>query len=145
MKSNWSDQDYLVCSKKSENPDLAARLYTSHLIGNEKDLVLYGGGNTSVKTTVKNVFGEKVPAIFVKASGCNMADMKDTDFIGLDYSYLSSLRKVADLSNEALRNELQTHMLQYSPAVPSVETMMHVFIGGKFVDHTHPLIHTCSC
>ena len=34
-------------------------MYSSRLIGQEPDLVLHGGGNTSVKTTMEDLLGEK--------------------------------------------------------------------------------------
>jgi hypothetical protein len=54
--------------------DLALRVYTSRLLGGEPELVLHGGGNTSVKTILKDHLGEEVEALCVKGSGWDMAD-----------------------------------------------------------------------
>ena len=54
MKSKWNDQE---ASRFVHDP-VAMRAYTSRLIGSDEDLVLHGGGNTSVKVTVDNLFGE---------------------------------------------------------------------------------------
>ena len=111
---------------------------TRRLLGMEKDLVLYGGGNTSVKSTFTDITGRQVPSIYVKASGCHLADMTADDLVLLDFAWLSGLRSLKEMSDESLREVLQTHLLRLSKSVPSVEAMMHVFIPGKFVDHTHP-------
>ena len=39
--------------------ELALRVYTSRLIGKNRDLVLHGGGNTSVKYRIKNLINHK--------------------------------------------------------------------------------------
>ena len=54
MKNLWSDKEAKnfvnYYSKSGINEDLSLRVYTSRLLGNEKKLVLHGGGNTSVKS-----------------------------------------------------------------------------------------------
>ena len=52
MKSLWNDQE----AAEFANDDLAMRVYSSRLLGQSEDLVLHGGGNTSVKSTQKNIF-----------------------------------------------------------------------------------------
>ena len=54
MKNLWSDTE----SDKFKD-DLALRVYTSRLLGQEPSLVLHGGGNTSVKITETNLVGSK--------------------------------------------------------------------------------------
>ena len=54
MKSLWKPQD----AKKSGKSLLAQRIYTSRLLGASHDLVLHGGGNTSVKARVKDFYGK---------------------------------------------------------------------------------------
>ena len=49
--------------------ELALRVYTSRLLGSDRSLVLHGGGNTSVKLKIKNIFNEEIDVVFVKGSG----------------------------------------------------------------------------
>ena len=60
MKNKWNSIEEKKYIKKYKNnhiaQDLALRIYTTHLLGREKTLVLHGGGNTSLKTTSKNIF-----------------------------------------------------------------------------------------
>ena len=64
MQSRWSDadaKDFVTrYAAKGVNDDLALRTYTTRLLGSDPRLVLHGGGNTSVKTTVKDMLGEDV-------------------------------------------------------------------------------------
>lgn len=141
MENRWSDDKAAqFIQKYGENwgEDLALGLFVASLIGAEDKLVLHGGGNSSVKTDHTNILGERIPAIFVKASGYNMAFIEPDGFTGMDLNYLKKLRALSDLSDQAMVNEFGTHFINAHAAIPSIETLVHVFIPHKFVDHTHP-------
>ena len=59
MQSRWSDSDARSFVERwaDAGEDLALRVYTSRLIGAEPDLVMHGGGNTSVKIVLRDVLG----------------------------------------------------------------------------------------
>jgi rhamnose utilization protein RhaD (predicted bifunctional aldolase and dehydrogenase) len=87
MRSRWSDEEAagFVARYGSEwGEPLALRTYSSRLLGAEPHLVLHGGGNASVKAPWKNVLGETVEAIFVKASGADMATIDPAGHPRLD-------------------------------------------------------------
>ncbi|KAJ1485900.1 hypothetical protein T484DRAFT_1791906 [Baffinella frigidus] len=67
--SRWNDEDAAKCNGEL----FALRVYTSRLIGSDEDLVLHGGGNTSVKAPYKDIFGTEIPALYVKGSGWDLA------------------------------------------------------------------------
>src|SRR5260370_41284432 len=77
MKSGWLDGEAQAAidryAREQIGRDLALRVYTTRLLGREPELVLHGGGNTSVKTTMLDLLGEAVEAICVKGSGTDMA------------------------------------------------------------------------
>jgi rhamnose utilization protein RhaD (predicted bifunctional aldolase and dehydrogenase)/NAD(P)-dependent dehydrogenase (short-subunit alcohol dehydrogenase family) len=140
MRSRWSDEEagrVLEEHGVKWGADLAIRAYTSRLLGAEPDLVLHGGGNTSVKGVVSNTFGAPVNAIFVKASGGDMAAIQPDGFPPVDLDYVRKLRALDDLSDEAMKNELRTHLFDYRRDTPSLETLAHAFLPQKFIDHTH--------
>ena len=140
MQSRWSDDEAqrLVDEHRTRwGEDLALRTYTSRLLGAEPALVLHGGGNASLKGTVANAFGEDVPAVFVKASGRDMAAIGPDGHPAVDLEYLLKLRALADLTDEAMTNELRTHLFDYRSPTPSLETLVHAFIPKKYIDHTH--------
>lgn len=68
MKSNWKNEE----AKKLKGDLLKLRVYTSQLLGNNEDLVMHGGGNTSVKIKEKNIFGEEEEILYVKGSGWDL-------------------------------------------------------------------------
>ena len=141
MENRWSDEiaaQFIEKYGARWGEDLAVALYMASLIGAEDKLVLHGGGNSSVKTVHTNLLGERLNAIYVKASGYNMAHIDPNGYTGLDLDYLRKLRALSDLSDEEMVNEFRTHILNARAATPSIETLVHVFIPSKFVDHTHP-------
>jgi len=140
MKNKWSDEEAARCLLKyaeQRGEDLALRVYLAVLIGAEPDLVLHGGGNASVKTTRRNIFGELMPAIYVKASGRDMAQIEPDGFIPLDLEHLNKLRVLESLSEEQMLDELHRHRLDSRSSSPSVESLFHVFLPHKYIDHTH--------
>ncbi len=140
MENRWSEAEAAEFSaryREQWGEDLALRTYSSRLIGAEEDLVLHGGGNTSVKTTAKNIFGETIPALYVKASGYDLRSMDPEGHSGLDHEYLKKLLRLPGLSDEAMLRELHAHLLDSRSASPSIETLVHAILPQKFIDHTH--------
>jgi rhamnose utilization protein RhaD (predicted bifunctional aldolase and dehydrogenase)/NAD(P)-dependent dehydrogenase (short-subunit alcohol dehydrogenase family) len=140
MKNKWRKDkaaEFTARYEKRWGRDLALRTYASRLIGGEKELVLHGGGNTSVKSTVTNVLGQPLPALFVKASGHDLATIEPDGHVGLDLDYLQRLRMLPALPDGAMVKELQTHLLDAGAAGASIETLLHAFLSAKYIDHTH--------
>jgi len=117
--------------------ELALRIYTSRLIGSNPDLVLHGGGNTSVKLNQKNIFEENQEILYVKGSGIDLASIEPEGFSGLDLSYLQKLRNLNNLSDEEMENQLELGKVKSSSPHPSVEALLHAFLPHKYIDHTH--------
>ncbi len=140
MENRWRNEEAAQFTDKYApewGEDLALRIYSSRLLGAEDALVLHGGGNTSVKGTHTNLLGEKIPAVFVKASGFNMAHIEPGGFPGLDLEYLRKLHALPALSDEVMMDEYRAHLLSAGAPTPSVETLVHAFLPHKFIDHTH--------
>jgi rhamnulose-1-phosphate aldolase/alcohol dehydrogenase len=140
MQNRWRDDEAAEFVKQygaQWGEDLARRTYTSRLLGAEPDLVLHGGGNTSVKGTHTNILGERVPAIYVKASGHDMAAIETDGHPGLDLVSLRKLRALDDLRDEPMMDEFRAGLFNPHAATPSVETLVHTFLPPKFIDHTH--------
>ena len=116
---------------------LALRIYTSRLIGANSDLVLHGGGNTSVKLKVKNILGEENDVVFVKGSGVDLSAIEPDGFVGLSMEPLLRLRDLKGFTDEAMLNQLRVHRINAMAPDPSVETLLHIFLPQTYVDHTH--------
>ena len=141
MQNRWSESDaasFATAQAASCGNNLALLTYATRLLGSEPDLALHGGGNTSCKCTLPNVFGEEQSALFIKASGVNLAAIQPSDFVALDLAYLARLLDLASLSDEAMANEFSCHGLRPSSRRASVETLLHAVLPHGYVMHTHP-------
>ena len=141
MLNGWSDPDANAAVERyaadGVNPDLALRVYTSRLLGGEPRLVLHGGGNTSVKTEATDAAGEAVEVLCVKGSGWDLAAIEPA---GLPAVRLEPLRRLAELDalgDEDMVNIQRGNLLDSAAPNPSIETLLHAFLPGKFIDHTH--------
>src|SRR5471032_353395 len=141
MQSRWnkSEAETYVSNyaPKGVNADLAVRTYTTRLLGSDPRLVLHGGGNTSVKTRVKDQLGEDVEVICIKGSGWDMGSIEPAGLPAVRLAPLRKLRKLDTLSDEDMVNFQRINLLDSSAPNPSVETLLHAFLPHKFVDHTH--------
>jgi len=132
MKSILDSREIAACTS-----DIEQRVYTSRLLGRDKTLVLHGGGNTSVKASQKNAFGEDENILFVKGSGWDLEKIEGGGFSPVRLDHLKRLAKLTSLPDPAMVNELVTHMTRASAPVPSVEAILHAILPYKYVDHTH--------
>jgi len=117
--------------------ELALRVYTSRLIGQNPDLVMHGGGNTSVKVERKDLFGTIQKVMHVKGSGWDLDTILAPGLPGLWLDPLRNLRKLNELSDEDMVNVQRANLLDSKAPNPSVETLLHAFLPHKYVDHTH--------
>jgi rhamnose utilization protein RhaD (predicted bifunctional aldolase and dehydrogenase)/NAD(P)-dependent dehydrogenase (short-subunit alcohol dehydrogenase family) len=116
---------------------LEARVHTSRLLGQNKSLVLHGGGNTSVKIREKNLVGEEEEILYVKGSGWDLETITEKGFSPVRLAHLEKLSHLEELSDSSMVNELVTHLTKASAPVPSVEAILHAIIPYTYVDHTH--------
>lgn len=141
MEDRWSDREAEAAveryTKQGVVYDLALRTYSTRLLGADPQLVIHGGGNTSVKTEIRDITGETVKVLCVKGSGWDMATIEPA---GLPAVRLEPLQRLADLdslSDEAMVNQQRINLLDASAPNPSVETLLHAFLPQKYIDHTH--------
>ena len=132
VKSRWHDAE----AARAEG-DLAQRAYTSRLLGRDPDLVLHGGGNTSVKSRDRTVFGEEVDVLFVKGSGADLADIDEAGFAALRLDRVARLAELDALSDTDMAEQLLVSALVAAGPAPSVEAILHAVLPYRFVDHTH--------
>jgi rhamnose utilization protein RhaD (predicted bifunctional aldolase and dehydrogenase)/NAD(P)-dependent dehydrogenase (short-subunit alcohol dehydrogenase family) len=122
---------------------LEALVELSHLYGSDPELVLAGGGNTSVK------FADH---LLVKGSGTALSDIRPEDFVDLDRAALQALldrdlgtsrdEREAAFKQAVLAARLQPERMQR----PSVEAVLHHLMPGRFVVHLHATwVNQFSC
>ena len=104
MKSGWVDSEAQAAidryAAQGIGRDLAARVYTTRLLGRDPELVLHGGGNTSVKTIVPDLLGEEVAVLCVKGSGADMAVIEPAGLPAVRLDRLRKLRARTELTDE---------------------------------------------
>jgi rhamnose utilization protein RhaD (predicted bifunctional aldolase and dehydrogenase)/NAD(P)-dependent dehydrogenase (short-subunit alcohol dehydrogenase family) len=133
MQSLWNDDE----AAQLEGP-LAQRVYTSRLLGREPTLVLHGGGNTSVKLTDLDIFGEPVELLYVKGSGWDLASLEEAGFAPVRLQSVRRLAQLEELSDIEMARQLRAATLDPAAPMPSVEAILHALLPHPFVDHTHP-------
>lgn len=121
----------------SVSDDLRERVRTSRLLGADPDLVLHGGGNTSVKVRHTTVFGEEVDALAVKGSGSDLADIDESGFAWLRLDAVARLAQLDALTDTEMANQLRLAEVVPGGPAPSVEAILHALIPATFVDHAH--------
>jgi rhamnulose-1-phosphate aldolase/alcohol dehydrogenase len=123
-----------------EVPDdaLGQVLLASHLLGSDRAVANFGGGNTSAKGTATDHVGREVDVMWVKGSGSDLATMKGSDFTPLRLDEMLAVFDRDAMSDE----DMVAHLArcQVDPAAPrsSIETLLHAFVPAKHVHHTHP-------
>ncbi len=133
MKSLWNDSE----AAQYAGDDLAMRVYTSRLLGSNEDLVMHGGGNTSVKATVSDFFGRETEVLYVKGSGWDLKTIEKPGFPAIRLRETRMLAELETLSDTDMTQQLRALMLDPTAPSPSVEAILHAILPPKFIDHTH--------
>ncbi len=133
MKSLWDDREARSFGRSA----LKQRVYTSRLLGRNPELVLHGGGNTSVKAATKDFYGEKTDVLYVKGSGWDLATIEAEGFAPVRMEALLQMAEMEELSDSDMVLQQRAAMLNPNAPNPSIEAILHAILPPKFVDHTH--------
>ncbi|MDN7242127.1 bifunctional aldolase/short-chain dehydrogenase [Planococcus sp. N028] len=117
---------------------LSELVYRSNLIGSDRAVCNWGGGNTSMKTTEKDFRGREIEVMWVKGSGSDLATMGAENFTGLDLEAIRPLMERDEMRDEEMVEYLSHCMIDSKHPRASIETLLHAFLPFKHVDHTHP-------
>jgi rhamnulose-1-phosphate aldolase/alcohol dehydrogenase len=113
-------------------------LLASHLLGANRAVANFGGGNTSAKGVTTDHVGREIDVMWVKGSGSDLATMGGGDFTPLRLDEMLAVFERERMSDE----EMVAHLArcQVDPAAPrsSIETLLHAFVPAPHVHHTHP-------
>jgi len=128
---NQSDADQL-------KGGLDELVYRSNLLGSDRAVCNWNGGNTSMKTIEKDFRGRDVEVMWVKGSGSDLATMKAHNFTGLRMDDIRPLLELDDMSDEDMVEYLTHCMIDSEHPRMSIQSLLHAFLPYKHVDHTHP-------
>ncbi len=123
MKNLWNEEEARRCED-----DLSLRVYSSNLLGSDDNLVLHGGGNTSLKED---------GILYVKGSGWDLSTIKKEGFSPVNLQVLKDMAMLESLNDGEMVKNQKEAMTDKNAPNPSVEAILHAIIPYKFVDHTH--------
>jgi rhamnulose-1-phosphate aldolase/alcohol dehydrogenase len=121
----------------SEEQPVELVVYRSRLIGSDPELVVWGGGNTSVKTRERDHLGRIRDVMRIKGSGTDLKSIDASGFPGVYLDEVLPLRVRAAMSDDDMVAYLARCMVEPAGRRPSIETLLHAFLPARHVDHTH--------
>jgi rhamnulose-1-phosphate aldolase/alcohol dehydrogenase len=131
MRSRWNDAETAGLT----GVDLL--VYASRLIGAQTSLVVWGGGNTSVKVLERDHRGREIPVLRVKGSGSDLKSIQRKDFPGVRMDDIRALLDRQDMGDEEMVAYLAHGLMDPGGVRPSIETLLHGFVDAYAVVHTH--------
>jgi rhamnulose-1-phosphate aldolase/alcohol dehydrogenase len=131
MRSHWNDAEAAALS------ELDLLVYASRLIGAETSLVVWGGGNTSIKTRERDHRGRDLPVLRVKGSGSDLKSVQREDFPGVRMDDIHALLGRQDMGDQEMVDYLAHSLQEPAGPRPSIETLLHGFVEAYAVVHTH--------
>ncbi|MEO2038226.1 MAG: bifunctional rhamnulose-1-phosphate aldolase/short-chain dehydrogenase, partial [Martelella sp.] len=116
-------------------------LYRSNLLGSDKRVTNYGGGNTSAKVMQKDpLTGDEVEVLWVKGSGGDVGTIRMDGFATLYMDKLTALKGL--YRGVAFEDEMVGYLphctFNLNPRAASIDTPLHAYVPKKHVDHMHP-------
>src|SRR5215207_5866939 len=118
--------------------ELETLAYRSNLLGADRAVANFGGGNTSTKARERDHAGREVDVLWVKGSGSDLATIKANQFTGLKLEEVLPLEEREQMSDEEMVSYLASCQLRPDMPRGSIETLLHAFVPKAHVDHTHP-------
>ncbi len=131
MRSSWDD----VAAKNLDGLDLL--VYASRLIGAETSLVVWGGGNTSIKRAERDFRGRETRVLRVKGSGSDLKSIEKKHFPGVRMDDILALLERKDMGDQEMVDYLAHALQEPTSPRPSIETLLHGFLPAEAVIHTH--------
>ena len=132
IPSRWQDE---VAASLSPLDQL---VYRSNLLGADRAVVNWRGGNTSSKLAGTDVAGRPLTVLWVKGTGSDLLTIGHDGFVPLRLDDLLLLANRGAMSDEEMVDYLLRCVLKPGAPRPSIETLLHAFVPYPHVDHTHP-------
>ena len=149
MLSRWSETDFKsvvdAYVARGINRDLAIRTYTTRLLGSDPELVLHGGGNTSVKTVYTDLDGSQVDVLCVKGSGWDMGTIEPQGLPAVRLEPLKALTRFDTLSDDNMVMLQRRMLMDPNAPNPSVEAVLHAVMPFRHVDHLARICGLTAC
>src|SRR4051812_32191614 len=129
MQNRWNE---------TPSHEIEQLVHQSRLVGMEESLVLWGGGNNSVKSRAVDLLGKAIDVMYIKSSGSDMKSIVPKQFPAVRLDFIEPLRRRdEEMSDQEMVDYLARCLIDPGSARPSIETLLHAFLPAKAVLHTH--------
>ena len=113
-------------------------IYSTRLLGRDPKLVLHGGGNTSLKTSARDLAGDEVAVLLRQRLRLGHGRDRARRLSGGAARAVARLARARNrLSDDEMARVQRAYLIDPQAPSPSVEMLLHAFMPAKFVDHTH--------
>lgn len=129
--------DHWLETEVAQSSELETLVYQSRLIGTDARLVVWGGGNTSLKVYESDFRGRQCYVLRVKGSGSDLKAVTARDFPAVRMDDLLALLERDKMSDEEMVEYVQHTLLDPRSPRPSIETLLHGFVPARSVVHSH--------
>jgi rhamnulose-1-phosphate aldolase/alcohol dehydrogenase len=135
LKNQWDD------AKVHDMTEPQKLVYRSNLLGSDKRITNYGGGNTSAKVMEHDpLTSALVEVLWVKGSGGDVGSIKMDGFSTL---YMDKLRDLKGVYKGVHMEDEMVGLLPHctynlNPRAASIDTPLHAYVPRNHVDHMHP-------
>ena len=113
-------------------------VHRSRLLGADRSICNWGGGNTSTKATATDFRGQETAVLHVKGSGSDLASATARHFATLRLEPILELLSREAMTDQEMVDYLGHCTLDPGGPRPSIETLLHAFLPARQVDHSHP-------
>ena len=131
VQNRWSE------SEAAGKDDLDLLVYQSRVMGAEPNLVLWGGGNTSIKLDEEDFRGRPARVMRIKGSGSDMKSIERKHFPGVRMDDVLPLFEREEMSDDEMVRHLALCLMEPDSPRPSIETLLHAFLPYKSIAHSH--------
>src|ERR1044072_4932211 len=117
MQNRWND---------TPQTEIEQLVHQSRLVGMEESLVLWGGGNNSLKSRATDLLGRPIDVMYIKSSGSDMKSIVPKQFPAVPLDYIAPLRRrQEEMPDEEMVDYLARCLTDPGGARPSIETLLH--------------------
>src|SRR5205085_9536058 len=130
VRSRWN-------SAEAGNTPVEQLVYMSRIMGEDEELVLWGGGNTSIKVTEPDVLGRPTALMLIKGTGSDMKYAQPKDFPAVRLQEIRASFATDDMTDQEMVDYLGRCMVDPAAPRPSIETLLHGYLKATAVAHSH--------
>ena len=130
MQNRWNDAE-------AGTTPIDQLVYLSRIMGQDEALVVWGGGNTSIKVEEPDLLGRQTRLLLIKGTGSDMKAALPKDFPGVRLEEIRASFDREQMTDEEMTAYFARCMVDPAAPRPSIETLLHGYLEAKAVAHSH--------